>query len=328
MDLYLEHRRDEVVAETLRSHEARISKFVEWCDAEGITNINDLDGRTLHAFRVHRREEAGLKPVTLQGQLSTLRQFLRVCAAMDAVPENLHEKILLPTVGKGQGTDDTQLPAGRAKAILEYLGTYEYASVQHVTLLLAWRTSARRGGLRALDLGDFDQEDDALEFRHRPATDTPLKNGEWGERDVALLKGVADVLRDYINGPRHTVQDEHGRAPLITTQRGRPSVSTIQSWVYRVTRPCVIGEPCPHDRDPDTCEAMRSDLASKCPSSRSPHQVRTGSVTTFLDEGTPKAILSDRVDMTEDVMDEHYDQGTKREKMHRRQEYLRGGDGS
>lgn len=71
---------------------------------------------------------------------------------------------------------------------------------------------------------------------------------------------------------------------------------------------------------------ISDDLASKCPSSRSPHQVRTGSVTSFLDEGTPKAILSDRVDMTEDVMDEHYDQGTKREKMHRRQEYLRGGE--
>lgn len=70
MDLYLNHRRDELSDETHQSHKYRLKMFVEWCQEEGITNMNDLSGRDLHAYRVHRREEGGLKPVTLQGQLS------------------------------------------------------------------------------------------------------------------------------------------------------------------------------------------------------------------------------------------------------------------
>lgn len=92
--------------------------------------------------------------------------------------------------------------------------------------------------------------------------------------------------------------------------------------MYRITRPCTYGWECPHDRDPDECEAMRNNLASKYPSSRSPHTIRTGSVTAYLDAGTPKVVLSDRVDMTEDTMDLHYDKAGKRERMMRRQEYL------
>ncbi|WP_327051137.1 hypothetical protein [Halomicrococcus gelatinilyticus] len=66
----------------------------------------------------------------------------------------------------------TQLDAGRAKTILDFLREYRYASKEHVTLLLMWRTSARRGGIRALDLEDFDADDRAVCFRHRSGEGT------------------------------------------------------------------------------------------------------------------------------------------------------------
>lgn len=129
-----------------------------------------------------------------------------------------------------------------------------------------WRTSARRGGIRALDLKDFDREERALCFRHRPNAGTFLKNGERGERDVNLAPNVASVIADYIDSPnRHKVTDEYGRAPLLTTQQGQPSLSTLQGWIYRVTRPCVIGEPCPHDYDPATYEFMTTIVPAGIP---------------------------------------------------------------
>jgi site-specific recombinase XerD len=320
-NVYLDQRRDELARETLKSHRYRIDAFVEWCEENGIEYMSELDGMNLHQYRVDRREEDGLKTVSLQGQLSTLRQFLRICATVDAVPENLHEKLILPSVPKREQANEELLEAGRAKAALEYLQQYQYACRRHVELLILWRTSMRRGGLRALDLGDFDRKAPALEVRHRPP-ETPLKNGEWSERDVYLDDGVAEVIRDYIDGPRLDVTDDTGRAPLITTREGRISLGTVKQDMYKITRPCEYGLECPHDRDPQTCEAMNTRKASTCPSSRSPHAIRTGSVTTYLDEGTPKAVLADRVDMTEDTMDRHYDQASKRERMFRRQEHL------
>ncbi|MFC7073248.1 site-specific integrase [Halovenus rubra] len=98
--LYVQHREGEISSETLKSHGYRLQQFAEWCDDDGIHNLNNLTGRDLHRFRVHRQDNDGLKPVTLQGQLSTLRVFLNFCESIDAAEEGLHEKILLPHVSE------------------------------------------------------------------------------------------------------------------------------------------------------------------------------------------------------------------------------------
>lgn len=323
---YLDARRYDLRETTMRSHESRLRSFIDWLQDEGIQNMNDVDLRTVHAYRVYKREDNGdddtCNDVTMQGQVSTVRRFLDHLVDIDAVPESLPERIRLPNVN-GDGSDDTQLDSGRANAILDYLREYRYASAEHVTLLLMWRTSARRGGVRALDLEDFDADERALCFRHRPDTGTPLKNGDGGERDVSLSAHVAAVIEDYVNSPnRHDVTDDHGRSPLVTTEYGRPSVTTFQNWVYRLTRPCVIGEPCPHDYDPETCEFNTHDRASGCPSSVSPHAVRTGSITAHRDAGTPREVVSDRGDVSEKILEKHYDKASKRQRMRRRRDHL------
>ena len=323
---YLDARRYDLRETTLRTHESRIRSFIHWLQAQDIQNMNDVDLQTVHSYRVYKREDNGdddtCNSVTMQGQVSTVRRFLDHIADIDGVSEELPERIRLPNVD-GDGTSDDQLDSGRANAILDYLHEYRYASAQHVTLLIMWRTSARRGGVRALDLDDFEPDDQALCFRHRPETGTPLKNGDGGERDVSLTAHTTEVIKDYLDSPdRPSVEDDHGRTPLITTRFGRPSVTTLQNSVYRLTRPCIIGEPCPHDYDPDTCEYKTSDGASGCPSSVAPHAVRTGSITAHRDAGTPREVVSDRGDVSEKILEKHYDKASKRQRMRRRRDHL------
>lgn len=327
LQYYSDSRRYDLRDTTVRTHKARIKSFIDWLEDQNIQNINDVDLQVIHNYRVYKREDNGdesvCNSVTMQGQVSTVRRFLDTLVDINAVREEVPERIRLPNVNASEESRDTMLDQGRAKAILEYLHDFKYASSEHVTLLLMWRTAARRGGIRALDLQDFDHEDRALCFRHRPDQGTPLKNGERGERDVSLAPHVSHVLEDYTSSPnRHDVKDDYGRSPLITTKFGRPSVGTFQNWVYRDTRPCVIGEPCPHEKDPDTCEYMPFDQASGCPFSVSPHAVRKGAITALRDAGAPREVVSDRGDVSEKILEKHYDKASKRQRMRRRKDYL------
>ena len=322
VSLYLDHRRDEVSEETLSSHRYRLGAFVEWCEQENIYNMNDVSGRDLHAYRVHRRTEHELRPMTLQGQLSTLRVFLRFCASIDAVEDDTASKVLLPTVRGEDQARETLLAEDRAEEILEYLQKFHYGSRAHVLFCLFWYTGMRTGGARAIDLDDYDSEDNAIELVHRPEEDTPLKNGTGGERFIALSSSLTEILDDYIGGPRIEIEDEYGREPLLTTTQGRPATGTIRDIVYHWTRPCYIGRECPHDRDPEECDAANGGAPTGCPSVRSPHDIRSGAITSHLLEDVPVEVVSDRMDVSQDVLDRHYDRRTEREKMEQRREYL------
>lgn len=198
---------------------------------------------------------------------------------------------------------------------------FQYASRDHIVVVLLWQTGIRLGTLRAFDVEDFDAEAQSLCVRHRPESETPLKNGSVAERSIAVGDYYCDVISDYLAHQREDVVDDHGRHPLITTQFGRMSDGAVRETVYQVTRPCVIGE-CPHDRDPETCEAMESGAASKCPSSRSPHGIRRGAITKFLRDGTPPEVVSDRMDVSKEVLDKHYDARTEHEKMEYRRDFV------
>ncbi len=224
---------------------------------------------------------------------------------------------------------DTTLEVARVTTILDYLERYHYASRNHVALLLLWHTGYRVGVLRGVDLKDLDLDGTrtngkgpALKFNHRPETDTPLKNAEKGERWNSLSDFVAHVVQEYIDGPRIDKTDDHGRKPFISTQRGRASVSTIRDLMYCVIRPCWYGEECPHDPDPDECEATYYLKACKCPSSRSPHDVRSGRVTAYRLNNVPREVVGDRLNASAQILDKHYDRRSGRQKAEQRRKYL------
>lgn len=97
---------------------------------------------------------------------------------------------------------------------------------------------------------------------------------------------------------------------------------TFRSTLYRVTRPCWRGKECPHDRDPETCEATHLDHASKCPAARSPHDVRSGRVTYYRREDVPRRVVEDRLNASEDVLARHYDRRSDREQAEQRIDFL------
>jgi integrase len=147
------------------------------------------------------------------------------------------------------------LESEAAEAVLGYMQKFEYSSRNHVLLELLWHTAVRTGSLRALDVEDNYPEEQYLEVLHRPDTETPLKNKSNGERLIALSDHLCSVLDDWISTKRKDVTDEYGRSPLLS-------------------KPCIYGDGCPHDRDLDECEARRSAHKHDCPSSRSPHAIR------------------------------------------------------
>ncbi|MFC4405411.1 tyrosine-type recombinase/integrase [Haloarchaeobius iranensis] len=326
VQMYLDHRRGELSERTLQTHYYRLKQFREWLEQEeGIDNLNDLTGRTFHRYKVHRRDERDLAPSTVHGDFDTLSLFVEVLEVFDAVEPGLKEKVLVPTVSKPDTISEEELDADRAETILDYLSQFHYASRDHALLLLIWHVGMRTGGARAIDLSDCHLDDDApgISIRHRPDQDTPLKNGEAGERDVNISTEVARVLQDYIDNRRIDSTDDYGREPLFTTQYGRLSRGALQVSVYRWTRPCELGG-CPHDRDPETCEATKQKAASQCPSTKAPHAVRTGSITHQRNCGVPAEVVSERVNATEDTIERHYDMRTHRDKMESRRQHLEG----
>jgi integrase len=228
----------------------------------------------------------------------------------------------MPVLSKSDEQSDVMLEAEQAEDILQYLRRFEYASREHVVMEVLWNTGMRLGALHSLDIEDYDREEQYLEIHHRPETDTPLKNGDEGERLVALTQTVCETLDDWIEHQRPDVTDEHGRNPLITSEHGRLGKTNIREAVYRATRPCYVGSECPHGRDEDDCEGTNYGHYSTCPSSVSPHAVRRGSITHHLSEDVPEKVVSDRMNVGPDVLDKHYDKRSERQKVEQRRGYL------
>ncbi|WP_338738407.1 tyrosine-type recombinase/integrase [Haloplanus salilacus] len=306
---------------TVSGYHYQLKLFIEFCEQEGITSIDDLSGWDIDTYETHRRKK-GVELNSLSKELGTLKRFLEYCARIEVVDESLPEKVDPPDVPRDAQVDETRLEPHRASALLSYYDEHAYGTRPHALLTLAWYVGARLGALRGLDIDDYDSDEAYLEFIHRPREDTPLKNGADGERAVGLSREVCDVLDAYLEGERHENYDDYGRRPLFTSEVGRGSRSAIRSWTYLATVPCLHTE-CPHGHDPETCEYLDYSKSSQCPSSRSPHQVRTGSITWQLNRGVPIEAVAERVNTSVRTLKRHYDQPTKREELEeRRREHV------
>lgn len=321
IELYLNHREPDVADKTLQNISLHLRRFNEWCGIEDIENLNELSGRQLHEFRLWRQEDVAR--TTLSVNLSSIRTFLKWGETIDAVPDGLYEAVILPSRNREGEARDTMLEADHAEEMLQWLRKYKYATRTHALLELLWHTGIRKGTIRAFDVDDFHPRNKTIETKHRPDTETPLKNGQRGQRVIALADHVVDVVSDYIEVHRRNKKDEHGRQPLFTTRYGRMSGTAIKRAVYRVTRPCNWGS-CPHNRDENDCEATIDAEACRCPSTVSPHPVRRGSITHHLLNDVPDTAVSDRCDVSKDVLDYHYDERTAHQKAETRRKYIGG----
>ena len=320
VESYLADKELELEDSSLRNHRYRLQRFLEWADECGLEDMNEITGRKLNEYKQWRSKD--VNNVTLKNQLGTVRQFIAFCERIDAAPKGVHEKMTLPTIGYMEDVSEERLTSDEAEAILEYCEKYEYATLRHALFYVMWHTGIRTGSAHALDVADLDTEQGFLDIRNRPETGTKLKNRDRGERHVYLKEDVCRVLDDYISMHHPKVEDEHIRMPLFGTSDGRASTTTIQRNIYTLTRPCHYTNECPHDREIQECEATHYNTASKCPSSVSPHAVRRGAITAHRNANVPKDVASDRMDVSGDVLDKHYDQANKSEHRERRRDFL------
>jgi hypothetical protein len=76
-----------------------------------------------------------------------------------------------------------------------------------------------------------------------------------------------------------------------------------------VTAPCFRGEQCPDCAD---------DPDLPCPEAVNTHAIRRGSITHFLTEDIPIQIVGDRMDVSREVLEEHYDNRSEEIKLEQR----------
>ncbi|AGB36185.1 site-specific recombinase XerD [Natronococcus occultus SP4] len=322
-DRYLREKRTHVSQKTLHNYTAALNAFADWLVNNGYLDMRDVDSNVIEQYKDYRLQK--VKPITARNDLWTIKGFIQACERYQAVSLGTYDLVQPPQVRPEDEICDDVLTREEAQAILEHLEKFEYASLRHVIVLILWKTGMRIGGLRALDVGDFDGDRPALEVRHRPEQGTPLKRRLNSERDVLLTDSASDVILDYLDTSRPSVTDDYGRKPLIATDHGRAARTTITRHVYGSTRPCFYSNSCPFDDkpDPENCEATSWNMASKCPGSVSPHALRRGYVTAARNAGQPKEITSERVNMSGKILEKHYDKGTHDEKAERRKEFLK-----
>lgn len=323
VELYLTEKEAEYARATLRSHRSRLGHFIEWCSTEEITNLNNVDGRSLHRYRLWRRDDGDLSLTSEKTQMDTIRVFIRWAESIDAVEPDLSTKVVSPTLTGDDNVRDVMVDADEAEQILEHLRTYEYASRRHLCFRLMWRTALRRGAVVALDVEDYNPDEQSLEVRHRPNTGTPIKNQSNGERYIALSDTTCEVIDAWLADRRPDVLDDENRRPLLSTPQGRPHPTTIQTYLYSVTKPCYATGECPHGRVIDDCAAAADRTkASKCPTSLSPHALRRGAITHWLSSDLPEPIVSDRANVSAEVLNKHYDRRSEEKKMEQRRRFL------
>ena len=314
-DRYLRRRRADSTRESVHGWEYRLKLFVEWCESVGIERIGQLQGYDIDEY--YEIRSARVEPATLEGDMWTLKMFSEFLEDIGAVDDGLADSVRIPDLDPEDRSNDEKLRTEDASALLEYYRNSEkdYGTRQHAFLELAWITGARLGGLRSLDVRDFYPDEKFVEFRYRPP-ETPLKNKLRGERPVALPQETVDAVQSYIRNHRYDSHDENGRQPLLASARGRPDTNTIRVWSYLATLPCTHGE-CPHGKNPEGCKWTEYQHASKCPSSRSPHRIRTGVITYLLNQGWPPEDVAERVNATVKTIEEHYDKADPEQRRQR-----------
>jgi len=314
---WLNKRSVSLAEQTLTDYGYRLKQFTDWCESKGIESMQDLTPWLVDEFDAKRKGDE-MKPISLANHQKTVKDWLQWASDVGIAPEGVAEPIEVPDVERDQHVSNVKLEQESGLALLKgFRNISERASKYHVTLEILWVVGCRMGGARGLDLRDVDREANVLEFRHRPDTDTPLKKSERGERDVGVPEATMAVIGEWIDYNRPSVRDDYGRQPLLTTTNGRVALSTLRDWSYFATVPCRVQD-CPHQKLRQTCDWYASTKAVECPSSRSPHQVRSGSITWQRNRGMDAEVVARRVNASVRVINEHYDLPSKREEFEQR----------
>jgi len=322
IDQFQNERKHEVRESTLVNQKYHLRSFVEWTEEIELEDIGNLNGYVVNQYKTWRRENSEINEQTLYNNLMSIRALLRWCEQRELVEDGLADKLDIPR--PENPVRDATIAPERANAILEYYQQFDYASRNHVLFYLLYHSGMRIGSIRALDVNDWKPGKQLLHIRHRPEEGTPLKNGEEGERAVYVSQdGLKSALSDYIKHNRLDKTDEYDRKPLFPTRQGRATTQTLRLYTEHLTEPCQYTGECPHEKELADCSARKRVKKSyECPSSVSPHPIRRSAITEHLNSDVPKDVVSERMNVSRKVLEQHYDSRTEEEKAEVRREYL------
>jgi site-specific recombinase XerD len=335
MDEVLEDFGDDKLEEvdSTGQYERKLNYLRTYLEDEAcVETSDDLTSEDVEGYKKWRKYESlsrdePLARTTLRDDMYLFREFIQYMIEHRMAPARFEKRIEIPEIDyeSGEGVDKKKLDPEIAKAALEYLRKYQYADVEHVSMELMCQSGPRKGGLIGRDVPDFDYEERILQYETQETT--PLKNDEGSGREISLYGETPEIIQDYLKNQRPAETDDEGREPLLTKGDGRISASMLQKIADMWTRPCEVGLGCPHDRDPDDCEAaQKNNSAYKCPSSRAPHHIRTGYITDQKNRGVSADGVQQRCDVSPRVQDLHYDLPDDTEERERFEEEFRNAD--
>ncbi|MGB9962374.1 tyrosine-type recombinase/integrase [Halobacterium sp. MBLA0001] len=309
------HERPNWKGETERTYQKSLDTFLSYAEDVGIETVSDLTrwnvGNYTDWLLAYELDDGShYAKVTVESKQKQARRWLKWLESQGLVESGLHVSIeTLKLEDHEYSRDDILDPDDIRELLVVYRNSTEWRGTRrHALLEVIAHVGARRKGIRALDLSDWNPDERILAFANRPDTGTRLKLGRKHARKVVLSPEPAAAVDEYIARDRYSKRDEHGRKPLFSSRQGRPSESTITNWMYRATVPC-ISERCPHSRERHNCEwAHQQTKASQCPSSSSPHPARHGSITWQLNIGRSVEKVANRAGTTPGVIRRYYDQ--------------------
>jgi hypothetical protein len=331
LDEFREKKLEEV--ESTGQYRRKLDYLQTYLEDEAlIESTEDLTSEDVEQYDTWRQYESlprdePLADTTLSDDMYLFREFIRYLIEHRMAPVRFEKSVEIPDIdyAGGEGVDEKKLDPEIAKAALNYLRKYEYADIEHVSMELMCESGPRKRGLIGRDVPDFDYEEGVLKYETDETT--PLKNDESSEREITLYGDVPEIIQDYLINQRPPETDEEGREPLLTKGDGRMSPSTLQKIAYKWTRPCMVGLDCPHDRDPEDCEAaQKNNSAFKCPSSRAPHHIRSGYITDQKNRGVSAEGIEQRCDVSPRVQKLHYDLPDDAEERERFEDEFRNAD--
>lgn len=240
LEMYAADRQSELSQNSIDAIWTRVGNFVEWCEDNEMESLADLRGIHIHRYKVGLQDSVAHS--TISNRLYAVRRYLKWATTIDAVDPELPDKITVPDSDEAR---ESALYPDEAEDLLAYLRKFQYASRPHVTLELLWHSGMRMGALRGIDLEDFHPNPDEAggaftKLCHRPETDTPLKNGQNGERPV----GLSDYRGNHPDGlhrPRAAGSDRRVRTQAATHVLQRPGQQVVGQTKRVLTHPtpCV-----------------------------------------------------------------------------------------
>jgi len=293
--------------ETARTYRKYLNTFCKYTTQENIRHLSDLNRWNVGQYTNYLLKTDYAR-ATIQSKQKQARRWIKWLESQGLVEVGLHLAINPITLDDEEQTSSDILPPNQLE---QYLSFYRNSAKwrgtrRHALIEVIGHTGARRSGIRALDITDWNSEDRTLKLLNREKQGTRIKNGDIHERKVVISQAPAEALQMYIDRERYQKHDNQGREPILTSQQGRPTKSTMTNWLYQATLPCVMKE-CPHGKERRNCKWTEQTDSSKCPSSESPHPVRRGSITWQLNIGRDPRDVAARAGTTVEVLKRYYD---------------------